>query len=257
MTAGKNPNDPNHPDKKSRLPSKATLSQEGLEFNFGTAPKPGRFEKSTIPTDPEMLHDLQSNPAGESEENRRSGTTNRLSFAGHENKFHRPEPSTEKTSNHPKPMSTLSPSPNPTISDFRRNADRQRREQKSVTTLVSGVAYALIGSIILVAGLAGFGGYVLWKQIQDQAVTVAQVNAKLDGEVALLKADLEQLKKFATDQAAFDIEVKEKLGKIAASTERIAAGVREERDTRAKEITALQKRLTRIENRRPSMGPGE
>jgi hypothetical protein len=257
MTAGKNPEDPNHPDKKSRLPSKASLSQEGLEFNFGGSPQPARFEKSTIPTDPEMLHDLQSGPARESEEARRSGAANRLSFAGHENKFHRPEPTPEKTSTHSNTMPTLSPSPNPTISDFRKNADRQRREQRSVTTLVSGVAYALIGGIILVAGLAGFGGYVLWKQIQDQAVTVAQVNAKLDGEVALIKGDLEHLKKFATDQAAFDIEVKEKLGKIAASTDRIAAGVREEREARAREISALQKRVTRVENRRPSMGPGE
>ena len=251
MTAENNPNDP----RKSRLPSKASLSNEGLEFNFDPKSKPVRMEKSTIPTDPEMLYDLQSKPADPSEENRRSGGVNRLSFASQEKKFYRPDSSEPKPSTQSNPMPTLSP--NPTISDFRKNTDRQRREQKSVTSLISGVAYALIGGILLVAILAGFGGYVLWKQIQSQAVTVAQVNAKIDEQVAALRAEQEQFKKFAADQAAFDIEVKEKLGKISASIDRVASTVREERETRAKDLAAIRKRLGRLENRRASMPAGE
>jgi len=247
MTAENNPDLP----KKSRLSSKASLSGEGLEFNFETESKPARMEKSTIPTDPEMLYDLQSMPSKPAD----TGGVNRLSFASQEKKFYRPESSASKTSTPSNPMPTLSPSP--TISDFRKNADRQRREQKSVTSLLSGVAYALIGGILLVAILAGFGGYVLYKQIQNQAVTVAQLNDKLDGQIAALKIEQEQFKKFATDQAAFDVEVKEKLGKISAAADRTSAALRDEKESRAKDLAAIQKRLGRLENRRASMPPGE
>jgi hypothetical protein len=56
------------------------------------------MEKSTIPTDPEMIYDLQSKPADAGEEKRRTGGVNRLSFASHEKKFYRPESSASKTS---------------------------------------------------------------------------------------------------------------------------------------------------------------
>ena len=246
---------PDHP-KKTRLPAKASLSEKGnIEFEFDPKPKAARFEKFAIPTDPEMIHDLQSKPTDEAEENRRSGGANRLSFASQEKNFYRPEPATEETSTHSTPMPTLSPPP--TINEFRKNADRQRREQKSVTSLFSGIAYALIGGILLVAILAGFGGYILWKQIQDQAVTVSQVNAKLDAQVAALKAEQEQFKKFAADQSAFDLEVKEKLVKISAAGERVAASLRDEKEARVRDIAALQKRLNRLEGRRAAMTPGE
>ncbi len=259
MTPDSNPDNPQHPSnphppKKNRLPAKASLSEKGnIEFDFDSKPKAGRFEKFAIPTDPEMIHDLQSTLADEVEENSRSAGANRLSFASQEKTFYRPEPATEKTSTHSKPMPTLSPPP--TINDFRKNADRQRREQKSVTNLFSGIAYALIGGILLVAILAGFGGYILWRQIQNQAVTVAQVNSKLDAQVNALKAEQEQFKKFAADQSAFDLEVKEKLVKISAATDRVSMGLRDERDARARDVAALQKRLNRLEGRKA--GPGE
>ena len=110
---------------------------------------------------------------------------------------------------------------------------------------------------MLVAILAGFGGYILWKQIQDQAVTVSQVNAKLDAQVAALKAEQEQFKKFAADQSDFDLEVKEKLVKISAAGERVAASLRDEKEARVRDIAALQKRLNRLEGRRAAMTPGE
>jgi hypothetical protein len=257
MTPDSSPENPAQPDppRKARLPSKATLSEEGhIEFDFNPKSKPGRFP---IKTDPEMIHDLQSNPADEAAENRRVDSVNRLSFAEREKKFYRPEADTEKTSTHQTPMPTLSSSPTPSINDFRRNADRQRREQRSVNSLLSGVAYALIGGILLVGILAGFGGYVLWKQIENQSVTVAQLNAKIDEQVAQLKIEQDRFAKFATDQAAFDIEVKEKLARLSSVSERNAAAGREEKDARIKEITALVKRITKVEakleNRRASM----
>jgi len=261
MTPDSHPNNPDLP-KKTRLPAKATLSSEGnIEFDFQGPKNPGRFEKVTIQTDSEMIHDLQSEEAGESEEKRRANASNRLSFAHQGKKIYHPEKSNEETSTTSKPMPTLSPSP--TISDFRRNTDRQRREQKSVSTLLSGVAYALIGGILLVGLLAGFGGYILWKQIQNQAVTVAQVDAKVDQQVAALKTDQELLKKFASDQSTFDIEVKEKLSKLSAVGDKLSAvgdktsaAIRDEKDARTKDVAAIIKRLTRVEGRRAALTPG-
>lgn len=254
MTPDSNPNNPELP-KKTRLPAKAALSSEGnIEFDFQNPKQPGRFEKVTIQTDSEMIHDLQSEEAGESEEKRRANASNRLSFAHHENKFHRPEQSNEETSTPSNPMPTLSPSP--TINDFRRNTDRQRREQKSVSTLLSGVAYALFGGILFVGLLAGFGGYILYKQIQNQAVTVAQVDAKVDQQVATLKTDQELLKKFAADQSAFDVEVKDKLSKLASVGDKNSAAIRDEKDARTKDIAAIIKRLSKVEGRRASLAPG-
>src|SRR5205085_11715633 len=99
MTPDSNPNDPQLP-KKTRLPSKASLSSEGnIEFDFDAPKKPGRFEKVAIQTDSEMIHDLQSEDSDLSEENCRKPSQNRLSFAKQEKKFYRPESPQTETSN--------------------------------------------------------------------------------------------------------------------------------------------------------------
>ena len=97
-------------------------------------------------------------------------------------------PNAQKPSNPANPMQNLSP--NPTISEFRRNAERQRREQQSTSTLLSTTAYIFLGSLVLVAALAGFGGYTLWKQIKNQSVTITQLEAKFDGQVSALNQEL-------------------------------------------------------------------
>lgn len=57
--------------------------------------------------------------------------------------------------------------------DASRSVQRQVREQRTFNTLLSGAALTMISGILVVAGLAGLGGYVLYQQLQDQSATVA------------------------------------------------------------------------------------
>jgi uncharacterized protein HemX len=157
-----------------------------------------------------------------------------------------------KTSNLSDPMPTQIPTIQPTISDFRRNTDRQRREQRAATNLLSGVAYIFLGGLVLLAVLAGFGGYVLWKQIKNQSVTVAQLNAKVDQQDTELSQRIEQIreeiKAQAEAQAATDQQQQDRIGKLASLQEKVAAALREEKDARAKDVVLLAKRLQKLEN---------
>lgn len=87
----------------------------------------------------------------------------------------------------PSPMSTT---PSPTFSQFQQNVARQSREQRAVGSLLSGVAIAIIMAILLVAGLAAYGGYILSQQIKQQSATVAQLDAKTTANFDLLSRGL-------------------------------------------------------------------
>ncbi|MBI4025916.1 MAG: hypothetical protein HY360_13100 [Verrucomicrobia bacterium] len=81
---------------------------------------------------------------------------------------------------------------NPPFSQFQQNVLRQSREQKAVGSLLSGMAIALISSIVLVAILAAYGGWVLSRQIQQQSVTVQQLDAKLTTDIRKVRNDLKE-----------------------------------------------------------------
>jgi hypothetical protein len=78
------------------------------------------------------------------------------------------------------------------FSQFQQNVQRQSREQKAVGSLLSGVAITLIGGILLVAILAGFGGWILWSQIHKQSVTVAQLESRLSADIQETRKNLEE-----------------------------------------------------------------
>jgi uncharacterized protein HemX len=77
---------------------------------------------------------------------------------------------------------------NPTALNVKRSVDRQRKEQRAVTSILSGVGLALLLIIGGCTALAGFGGFVLWKQIQRQSVTVDQMEQRMNRELASLQA---------------------------------------------------------------------
>ena len=77
---------------------------------------------------------------------------------------------------------------NPTALNVKRSVDRQRKEQRAVTSILSGVGLGLLLIIGGCAVLAGFGGFVLWKQIQRQSVTVDQMEQRINKEIASLQA---------------------------------------------------------------------
>lgn len=68
--------------------------------------------------------------------------------------------------------------------------DRQIREQKTVNNVLNGVALTMICGILFVAALAGTGGYVLWKQLQDQSASLALLEENTKDRMFDLKAEL-------------------------------------------------------------------
>lgn len=91
----------------------------------------------------------------------------------------------------PPPSKTMPSSySSPTSSSYTRNVERQSREQKSMNNLLSGVGLFLLVLVLIVGASAGFGGYVIWKQIQDQAVTVNQLDVKYAAAVSALNQNL-------------------------------------------------------------------
>ncbi len=144
------------------------------------------------------------------------------------------------------PMETPMSSQIPSMSDFRRNAERQSKEQKATGNILSGIAYALLAVILMVASLSAFGGYVMWRQIQSQATTVAQLSDKLNNEVAVLREESAIAKKNADDNFRRQQEI---LNKTTASLEQQRASFFAEQKRKDREIQALQGRLNRIENR--------
>lgn len=84
--------------------------------------------------------------------------------------------------------------PTPTPISATRSIDRQVKEQKAISSLLHGAGLALVCTILLFAGLASLGGYVLYKQMQDQSATLAllEQNTKqrmFEMEMDLIKRD--------------------------------------------------------------------
>ena len=76
------------------------------------------------------------------------------------------------------------------IDDFRRNAERQKKEQKSFGNVLATVTYSILVAFILATFLAGYGGYVLFKKIETQRMSLAALDSRYAAEVMGLKEDL-------------------------------------------------------------------
>jgi hypothetical protein len=76
--------------------------------------------------------------------------------------------------------------------DASRSVQRQVREQRTFNTLLSGAALTMISGILVVAGLAGLGGYVLYQQLQDQSATVAILEQNTKTRFYEMETDLIQ-----------------------------------------------------------------
>lgn len=152
------------------------------------------------------------------------------------------------------PISTSTPEKNmssslPSMTDFRRNAERQSREQRSFSTILSSAAYALFFSILLVAILAGWGGYILWKQIENQSVTVAQLDAKYAAETASLKEDLERTHDQLDKTAALASKQQEQIIRLSSNLEETSSSLRAERQSRTRETAELRAQIKSLQHR--------
>jgi hypothetical protein len=80
--------------------------------------------------------------------------------------------------------------PQPSVVRASHNLDRQRKEQNAVNTLLQGVGLTLLSIILFTAALASLGGYVLWKQIQDQSASLALLESNTKDRLDSLGKEL-------------------------------------------------------------------
>jgi uncharacterized protein HemX len=119
----------------------------------------------------------------------------------------------------------------------KRSIDRQRKEQRAVTSILSGVGLGLLLIIVGCATLSAFGGYVLWKQIQQQSVTVAQMEQKINKDLADLQARDAELASGLESAGA-------QLAKQLSSLEQIKSQV----NRHEKDVATLRQRLAKVES---------
>lgn len=108
----------------------------------------------------------------------------------------RPLPEPEDTpfetfheANRKEPMK-IEEAPQPSVVRASHNLDRQRKEQNAVNTLLQGVGLTLLSIILFTAALATLGGYVLWKQIQDQSASLALLESNTKDRLSSLGEEL-------------------------------------------------------------------
>ncbi len=147
-----------------------------------------------------------------------------------------------RPSNYPSPLESMQEEKKemngstPAALNVKRSIDRQRKEQRAVTSILSGVGLGLLLIIVGCATLSAFGGYVLWKQIQQQSVTVAQMEQSFNKDLADLQARDAELASGLDSAGA-------QLAKQLSSLEQIKSQV----NRHDKDVSTLRQRLSMLE----------
>ena len=141
-----------------------------------------------------------------------------------------------------------------TISDYRTNAERQSREQKSVGNLLSYVVYGLVAMFVIGALLAGYGTYVLSKQIEGQNVTIGGLQSHFEAEnkdltvkLASTIDALSQSQAQISRQQQLIVAQQDTINKLISTTNDNSSVIRQERQVRAQETAAIRARLKDLE----------
>jgi len=146
------------------------------------------------------------------------------------------------------------------VVDYRTNVDRQAREQKSVGGILSILVYTLIGLFVLGGLLAGYGIFVLSKQIDQQSVTVSDLDKRYSADNQALNAKLATtLDTLTTAQAQIGrqqeliVKQQDTINKLLAASEDNASAIRQEKAARAQETSNLRAKLRDLEYQGPSI----
>ena len=152
------------------------------------------------------------------------------------------------------------------VIDYRTNIERQTREQKSVGDIISIMVYVLIGFVVIGASLAGYGAYVLSKQIHQQSVTMTDLDNRYAAQNREITNSVKTLDDALTEttikteaqigrQQELILRQQDSINKLTSDNEKLVSAVEAnesalhtERQTRSYETTALRNRLHLIEN---------
>ena len=148
------------------------------------------------------------------------------------------------------------PKPNPVI-DYRKNVQRQVREQKKVGSALSFLVYGVLGVLIIFGGLASYGAYVIFGELRTQKATAQQIQGELTGQIETLQANLMQTQTALEQQSKQANEalvaVQGKLDTQKAAYDATLATEKKNREialrNRDDQIYELRQRVRRLENR--------
>ncbi len=152
------------------------------------------------------------------------------------------------------------------VTDYRANIERQAREQKSIGGIINYIVYALAAFLVLSAALAGYGAYVLSKQIHHQSVTLADLDTRYSEQNRELTSQLKAVDDTLTDalnqtraqvnrQQEIILHQQESINTLTAQNTKLAASeaateatLRQERQYRAYETASLRTRVHALED---------
>jgi hypothetical protein len=160
-------------------------------------------------------------------------------------------PSAEAPVQQPTTTPKSMPLQTPTVSEFRKNVERQSREQKAVGDVLSWVGYSLLGGLIIVALMAGFGGYTLYRMIQDQSVTVAQFDAKYGAETASLHENVKDLEQELTQSRSLAARQQDQITRLSSRLDEANATLKTQKQIIDRDMADLKGRVRRMEGVRP------
>ena len=152
-------------------------------------------------------------------------------------------PTSGSSSTYTRGGSAPAASAQPGVNEFRRNADRQSREQQSVGSLLSIVGFSLLFGLLLVAGLAGYGGYVLYEQIKQNSATIAEAERNLRAETDTLRGQIKVLERAQSEAERIAREQQEVLTKLTMKTDEILVAIRNDSRARTKEIGDIREEI--------------
>ena len=157
------------------------------------------------------------------------------------------------------PVTAAAPVRPTSVSDYRANIERQTREQKTFGGILNVVVGVLIVLFLLGFSLAGYGTYILSKQIHQQSATMADLDSRYTEQNRSLSVQLKSTNDTVSDalaQARAQVQrqqeviarQQESINKLTQDDAANASALRLERQARASENSSLRVRIRNLED---------
>ncbi len=121
--------------------------------------------------------------------------------------------------------------------------------------IISIIVYTLVGFVVLGTILAGYGAYVITRQIHKQSMTLSDIDSRYTAENHALALQLQatndslarSVAQIARQQELLNRQ-QDALNKLANAAEANTAAWREERQARAAEAASMRARIRDLED---------
>jgi Tfp pilus assembly protein PilE len=237
------------PPETASAPRTADLPEEAAAQTDPPAPSPTLKESAPLPSGPVRMiitDDEEEPPKEVASPPKREPRPHRTEPRTDSKPEPKPEPRAPRAEERPKDSSKeRTKDPNMSTSSFsqyQQNVQRQAREQRIFGSFLTTVAVALVGAILLVAGLAAYGGYILSHQIKQQSATITQMEGRFHADIAALNESLKQTRDTVDTLEGVTQAQKQQITWLNAQLTDVRGQTKKEREI-------LQSRLQRIESR--------